>query len=187
MPLRLDHGSEPLVGRGAELAALRGLVAPATDRGGAVLIVGDAGTGKTAILRRIVTDAKADGFAAVVTGVAARRTAPFSGLDPLVPAVRKHVAGLPSAERLALERAFEPSADADPVVVGRGVLRALCAAASDVPLVVGVDDLHLLDPPSAAAIAEIGRLAARGPVVVVGTTRPGLSHQSFGAHESIIE
>jgi DNA-binding CsgD family transcriptional regulator/tetratricopeptide (TPR) repeat protein len=187
MPLRLDHGSEPLVGRDAELAALRDLVAQATDRGGAVLIVGDAGTGKTAILRRIVTDAKADGFAAVVTGAAARRTAPFSVLDPLVPALRNHVDNLPSAERLAIERAFDPGADADPVAVGRGVLRALRAAASGAPLVVAVDDLHLLDPRSAAAIAEIGRLAARGPVVVVGTTRPGSSHQSFGARQSIIE
>ena len=138
-----------------------------------------------------MTEAEVDGFAVVVTGAAAIQTTPFSGLDPLVHAFRNHVAELPSAERAVIEHAFEWSAavdpEADPVVMGRGVLRLLLAVASDAPVVLAVDDLHLLDRSSASAIAEIGRLAEREGVVVVTTTRPGSSHQSPGAHQSIIE
>src|SRR6266536_31921 len=139
----------PLVGRQAELeglaAALKGPVA------GGVVLAGAAGVGKTRLAREALARPEAVGWD--VEWVAATRAAasiPFGAVSHL----------LPSAER--------PS---DDLLATLGQTAVLLAERSHGrPLVLGVDDAHLLDDASAALVHL---LALRGLAVVLATVRTG--------------
>ena len=113
----------------------------------------------------------------------------MSGLDPFVHPYRANAAALPSSERVELERVFDAcdAAAVDPATIARAVIRVVGVAASDQPVVLAVDDLHLLDRPSIDAIAELARLAEGLPFVVVAVTRTGCLDQSAGVYESILQ
>ena len=91
--------------------------------------------------------------------------------------------------RVELDRVFDAcdAAAVDPARIARAVIRVVGVGASDQPVVVAVDDLHLLDRPSIDAIAELARLAEGLPLVVVAVTRTGCLDQSAGAYESILQ
>jgi DNA-binding CsgD family transcriptional regulator len=139
----------PLVGRRAELEALA--AALADTRGGGVVLAGDAGIGKTTLARQALALARAAGWE-VEWLVATRAAAsiPFGAVSHL----------LPSAERLGDDR----------LDTLRRAAELLAERSRGRPLLLGVDDAHLLDDASAALVHQ---LAFRGLAVVVATVRTG--------------
>jgi DNA-binding CsgD family transcriptional regulator len=139
----------PLVGRRSELEVLSRVLAD-TPAGGVVL-AGDAGIGKTRLAREALARAEAAGWE--VEWLAATRAAasiPFGVVSHL----------LPPAERLGDDR----------LDTLRRAAELLAERSRGRPLLLGVDDAHLLDDASAALVHQ---LAFRGLAVVVATVRTG--------------
>ena len=139
----------PLVGRQAELEVLSAVLAD-TPAGGVVL-AGEAGIGKTRMAREALARAEAAGWG--VEWLAATRAAasiPFGAVSHL----------LPPAERL----------DDDRLDTLRRTAELLAERSRGRPLLLGVDDAHLLDDASAALVHQ---LTFRGIAVVVATVRTG--------------
>jgi DNA-binding CsgD family transcriptional regulator len=176
MQLRMPDRCELLFGRATEIGALRDLVAYSPEAGGAIMIVGDAGTGKTALLRAACSDALGRGYEVVVAhGDAALPDVPFSGLHTMFRSLAPAVAALTAADRTALEVASDPrhAGEVDPLVIGRVLLDLVRIAAPDRPTLFGVDDLHRFDRATLAVLNEVCRLAAGDGVSSVCTTRDG--------------
>jgi DNA-binding CsgD family transcriptional regulator len=141
----------PLVGRQAELEAL---VADISDAGGGgVVLAGAAGVGKTRLAREALARVQAAGREVEwVTATRAAASIPFGAVSQL----------LPAAERLGGDR-LDTLRRAAALLAERGRGR---------PLVLGVDDAHLLDDASAALVHL---LALRRLAVVLVTLRSGES------------
>ena len=106
---RMPDRCDLLFGRDNELGALRSLVANAPDPGGALVIVGDAGTGKTALLRGACADAQIRGYEVLFAlGDLARLDVPFSGLHPMLRHFGTASDRLAAADRRTLAHASQP-------------------------------------------------------------------------------
>lgn len=169
-----DTGGEPgtalFVGRQAELDAL-GVFAAAARAGKPrlVMVEGDAGVGKSSLLRRVV--AELGGWHVLrASGDEAELMVPYGVVDQLVvSADAEATEGLDLLLRLrdASGPAIEPSA------VGAELLRLFGnLQADDRPVVVVVDDLHWCDTPSAQAILFASRRLQRDRVLVLVSGRP---------------
>jgi DNA-binding CsgD family transcriptional regulator len=178
-----DPGTGALVGRDAELAALFGLVDPPPATGRALVLLGDPGMGKSALLAELARRARSAGLR--VLAVAARESEAnlaFAGLHQLLRPALAAVDGLPrrqaEALRAALGLAAEPAA-ADPLLTGIAVLTLLSDLSNDGRLLVVVDDAHWLDHSSLDVLAFVGhRLETERIALVAGsrgnTAPPGL-------------
>ena len=146
-------------GRASECQVLDGLLE--TVRGGqsaALVIRGEAGVGKTALLRYAA--GQASGFRIVqLAGVEAEMELPFAGLHQLCASMVDHLPALPGPQQDALRVSFGLSfGDApDPFLVGLGTLSLLSEAGAERPLVCFVDDAQWLD----AATCQVLGFAAR--------------------------
>jgi DNA-binding CsgD family transcriptional regulator len=152
-----------LVGRGRELARLEALVLS----GGAVVVEGPPGVGKSALLAAV------DPGAATVhatTGVETELDLPFAGLAELLGDLLPHLDALPDRQCDALRGALalgEPTGD-DRVVILHAVAGLVAAAAAaEGPVVLVVDDVQWLDSSSEEAVGFVARRAARLGAAVV--------------------
>ena len=164
-----------LVGRGAERRTLDALLEAAVGgTGSAVLLRGDPGIGKTALLRSL--DDR-DGLAKLWTrGFEADATLPFAALVTLLRPVIEHRDGIPDGPRAALEAALAigPPRSPDRFAAYAGVLALLERATEALgPVLLSVDDAHWLDPSSAEALAYCARRLEDLPVALVVATRIG--------------
>ena len=165
------------MGRAAEQQAIRRLVAAARlGTSGALVIRGAPGVGKTALLDDAV--ASFEGVHVLrATGVESEREIPFSGLLQLIRPALPLIGGIPPAQAEALTGALSGGvAGAGPrtpdrFAIGAAVLGLLCRLAEEHPVAVVVDDLHLVDAPSAEALVFATRRLAVDPVVVLATGR----------------
>ena len=99
--------SERLLGRDRELEVIAGLVANAAAGGGALLIHGSPGIGKSALLERAVETAGAAGMRVLrTTGVRTEANLPFAGLHQLLRPILSGLAALPAPQATALGVAF---------------------------------------------------------------------------------
>ncbi|MBV8504912.1 MAG: AAA family ATPase [Alphaproteobacteria bacterium] len=165
-----------LLGRSSECAVLDGLVAAV--RGGesrALVIRGDQGIGKTALLEYLVTSAC--GLRVLRTaGVESEMELAFAGLHHLCAPLLDHLLRLPAPQRHALETVFGLSdGDApDRLLVGLAVLGLLSDAGGERPLLCVVDDARWLDRASARTLAFAARRLRADPVGIVFAARqPG--------------
>src|SRR5437879_2299668 len=95
----VDAGPE-LIEREPESAVLDALVDRLRDGGGAVVVRGEAGIGKSALLRRVRSRAEAQGARTLVTvGVESEAELAFSGLHQLLRPVIGALAQLPESQR----------------------------------------------------------------------------------------
>ena len=160
-------------GRRHECEVLDQLVASAREGRSAVLVVrGEAGIGKTALLEFLV-DGAADCRIARATGVESEMQLAFAGLHQLCAPMLDHLDRLPGPQRDALGTAFGLSAgDApDRFLVGLAVLSLLADVAEEQPLVCLVDDAQWLDQASAQALAFVARRLLAEPVALVFAAR----------------
>ncbi|MET0417950.1 MAG: ATP-binding protein, partial [Actinoplanes sp.] len=157
-----------LIGRVAEVVALDRLRAAAAHGAGAVvLLAGEAGIGKTAVVEEAVGRARASG-AAVLTG----RADPDEGAPAFWPWLRlleSDVEGL-SPALLALADAGETAA-ATRFRAIRATIAALRSAATARPLVLVLEDLHWADAASLTLLGALCREIEDTAILVIGTTR----------------
>jgi DNA-binding CsgD family transcriptional regulator len=144
--------------------------------GGALVVRGEAGVGKTSLLEWAL--ARADGFRALrTTGAEFEMELAFAGLHALCTPLLGGLDRLPAPQREALEAAFglRPGGSPDPLRVGMAVLTLLCDAADDDPVVCVIDDAQWLDRASAQALAFAARRIGRDAVALLfGAREPGL-------------
>ncbi|WP_214324506.1 helix-turn-helix transcriptional regulator [Nonomuraea sediminis] len=160
-----------LRGRSAELAVLRELLARASEgRGGAVVIRGEAGTGKTALLESMP---EGDVRLLRASGVESEAELPYAGLQVLLGEVLGLADRLPGQQARALRGAVEPpyGVRGDRFLVGAATLTLLSELAADRPVVVLVDDAHWLDLESAETLLFAARRLGAERVAVVFATR----------------
>ena len=151
-----------LVNRVQETAALNGLL-DAVRRGmsGTLVLRGEAGIGKTALLERAVSSAS--GFRVVrALGIESEMELVFAGLHQIVAPFLPHLDRLPAPQRDALASAFGLIAGRPPdrFQVGLATLTLLADAASEQPLLCIVDDTQWLDLESAEVLAFVARRVA---------------------------
>ena len=165
-----------VVGRDTEIDALDRLIGDVRNRGAAVLVRGEAGIGKSALLR-LAREAAAERGLRVLsaTGVESEMTLPFAGLHQLVRPLFGRLPALPAPQRRALTAAFGMVDDAAPelFLIGLAALNLLSDSAADQPLVLVVDDAHWLDGPSADVLGFVARRLESEPVVLVAAQRDG--------------
>ena len=155
-----------LVGRDRERAVIdRLLLDVGSGRSRALVLRGQAGIGKTALLDEIV--ARAEGMAVVrLSGVESERELAYGALYPLwCRLTDAGVSRLPVPQGLALRAAFGVEAGPAPSVflVGLAMLNGLADLAGQHSLVVAVDDADWLDLPSAQTLSFVARrLQAEG-------------------------
>ena len=164
-----------IVGREAEQARIQALLDEARrGRTGTLVVLGEPGIGKTALLDEVCAHGSSLRVLRV-TAVEAESPTPFAGLDALLRPLHSFLPRLVAPQRAALEVALAVSGDggAEPLAVGAGTLTLLAEAAAEQPLLVCIDDAHWLDPPSANAVAFAARRLVAEEIAFLVALRPG--------------
>ena len=165
-----------LLDRLPERAALSQLLdAARAGRSGVLVMRGEPGVGKTALLEYVIESA-AGLRVARVAGVESEMELAFAALQQLCAPMLDKLAGLPDPQRAALGVAFGLTTGAAPdrFLVGLAALSLLSEAAERQPLLCVVDDAQWLDRASALALAFAARRLLAEPVALVFATRePG--------------
>ena len=138
----------------------------------ALVLRGDAGVGKTALLEYLAQHATGCGISRAA-GVESEMELAFAGLQQLCAPFLGRLERLPGPQRDALGTAFGlRDGDApDRFLVGLAVLSLLADVAEDRPLVCIVDDAQWLDAASAQALAFVARRLGAESVGLVFTVR----------------
>ena len=142
------HGTQ-LRGRRSECESLDQLLEDIRGGQSRVLVLrGDAGVGKTALLEYVVANASGCRIARAA-GVDSEMELAFAGVHQLCAPMLSHLEHLPGPQRDALGTAFglNVGAAADRFLVGLAVLSLLSEVAEERPLVCVVDDVR--SPPGA--------------------------------------
>src|SRR3954453_5063468 len=177
---REPAGRAGLRGRGSECALLDELVA-AIRRGESQSLVlrGEAGIGKTALLEYLIASAP-DATIVRAVGVQSDMELPYAALHQLCGPLLDRLKALPVPQRRAMEIVFGVTAGEAPdrFLVGLAVLSLFSEVAEQRPLLCVVDDAQWLDQASALTLAFVARRLLAGPVAfgfgggAVGVLRP---------------
>jgi DNA-binding CsgD family transcriptional regulator len=162
-----------LVGRQRERAVLERLLETARDGHGAILVVhGDPGVGKTALLEYAV-EVGEDFRVVRAAGVEGEMELDYAALQQLCSPLLELIDRLPDPQRDALGVAFGLSAGQapSPFLVGLAVLGLLSEAAEQQPLLCIVDDAQWLDDASARALAFVARRLLAERIALAFATR----------------
>ena len=155
-----------------ETQRLRELIGAArTGRGGALVLRGEAGIGKSTLLEHV--EEAASGFRVLRAGGSELEAElPFAALHQLCLPVLGHLTELPAEHRRALRIAFDlASGTPDVFRVGLATLGLLNAAGQERPVLCVVDDAHWLDAASSKALAFLARRISAESVAMVLAVR----------------
>ncbi|WP_066360428.1 helix-turn-helix transcriptional regulator [Herbidospora mongoliensis] len=177
-----------LLGRDDERRRLDLLLGNARNgHGGSILITGEPGIGKTALLEAVtsrVAAVRLDGFESEMT-------LPFAAIQRLTIPLSDHLPALPERQREAIKVAsgLADGPPPDRFLVGLGVLGLFAAAAADTPVVCAVDDAHLLDQESRDVMAFVARRIAVEPVALLFAARDeqDIASRLAGVPELLLE
>jgi DNA-binding CsgD family transcriptional regulator len=167
------------VGRTSEREVLDGLLARVRGGESEVLVIrGEAGVGKTAMLRYAAR--QASGFrVAEIAGVEAEMELPFAATHRLCAPMVDRLDALPSPQRDALSVALGLAAGEVPerFLVGLAVLSLLAAVAEGRPLLCLVEDAQWLDAASSQILGFVARrVRAESVAIVVAVREPAPAH-----------
>ena len=173
----------PLVGRDRERTVISRLLDDVRDAdagwGGALMVLGDHGVGKSALLADAADLARDRGFAVLHTaGVQSEANVPYAAMHQLLQPVLPWVESLPASQRDAIRAAFAMSDAAAPnrFLIALAVLELLSEAAGERPLLLVADDAQWLDRCTADVLAFVARRVQWDPIVLlaaVGETHDG--------------
>ena len=165
-----------LLGRANEREVLDRLLANVrSGQSGVLVLRGEAGIGKTALLEHLV-DSASDLTVLRAVGVESEMELAFAGLHQLCAPMLDRLDRLPAPQRQAVEVAFGVVAGTAPdrFLVGLGVLSLLSEVADERPLLCVIDDAQWLDHASASTLAFVARRLLAEPVGIVFAARePG--------------
>jgi DNA-binding CsgD family transcriptional regulator len=172
-----DPARGPLVGRDVELSLLRGLIDPVPEASRVLVVLGDAGIGKSVLLADLAQRARSAGSRVLaVTGREPEANLPFAALHQLLRPVVDSTVDLPARQSKALRGVLGLTAEPVPpdrLLTGIAVLTLLSELSEGSPLLVIVDDAHLLDRSSLDVLSFVGRrLDAERVVLVLGGRGP---------------
>ncbi|AWB94110.1 ATP-binding protein [Aeromicrobium chenweiae] len=164
-----------LLGRRAEREAVDRLLAQArAGHSGALVVRGEAGMGKSALMEHARETAAAAGFRVEVsTGVESETQFAFAGVHQLCAPMLDRARELPEPQQDALAVAFGQRHGAAPenFLVGLAILNLLAEVTEDGPLLCLVDDAQWLDQASAQLLAFVARRLGAEPVALVFAVR----------------
>ncbi|MGW5260691.1 AAA family ATPase [Microbispora sp. NPDC004025] len=164
-----------LYGRAAEEEQLRRLLTEARAGASAALVItGEAGIGKTALLEHLAARA---GSAKILrtTGIESETELPFAALHQLLRPALGRLDLLPEPQAAALRAAFGVTASAgqDRFLTGLAVLTLLSEHAGEDPVLCLVDDAQWVDQASLDALTFVARrLDAEGVVMLFALREP---------------
>ena len=184
------HGRQLLTGRHNEISEIRRVIdLAASGSGQALILVGDAGIGKSTLLDAVPSMVPGDSVVVAVRAVEAESHLVYAAaIDLLEPLLRSLDAthgldGLDGEPRKVLDAlmAARPGAGG-PMPLCRAALGAVLAASAGARLVVFVvDDAHWLDEVSAEVLLYIARRIGSERVAVVASVRAGATSPLLGA------
>ncbi|MFB9471662.1 AAA family ATPase [Nonomuraea salmonea] len=173
-----------LYGRAGEQAAIEDLVnAARTGRSGGLVLRGEPGIGKSALLDWAAEYCTGIGVRVLrVTGIEAEADLAFAGLVQLLWPVQEHLDALPPAQAAALRAVLGSggsdglgglggSGARDRFLSGLAVMTLLAQLADDGPLLCLVDDAHWLDPATAEALLFAARRLTEEKVALLFAAR----------------
>jgi DNA-binding CsgD family transcriptional regulator len=183
-----------LLGRADECARIDDLLHKARcGRSGTLVIRGDPGIGKTALVD--YADSRADGMRVLrAVGVESETELPYAGLHELVRPVAGLIERLPGQQRTAMRHALALGGGevGDRFAVYAATLGLVALAASERPVLCLIDDSHWLDRGSAEALVFAARRLEDDDVAIVfaardapprGLTAPGVPELRLGGLE----
>lgn len=168
--------AQRLIGRDQELEVLTGLIDQVTASGAAVVVLGDPGIGKSSLLGAAADHGRAAGLRVLAaTGIEAEAHLPYAGLHHLLRPVLGAIGRLATRQRDALSTAFGTSEGPppEPFMIALATLNLLADAAAEHPVLVVIDDVQWLDPPTQDVLAFLARRVSGDPVVLIGAVRKG--------------
>jgi predicted ATPase len=187
-----------LIGRDAETAMIDGLIDGAREgRSGVLLLRGDVGVGKSALLEYAIERAR--GFSILRgAGVETESELAYAALHQILRPVFDRIDQLPGPQAAALRAAFALSADAvhERFHVSLGVLGLVSEAAEAGPLLCLIDDAQWLDQASTDALRFAARRLVAEQVVMLFAARndpihpfvapgiPGLEIRALASHDA---
>jgi DNA-binding CsgD family transcriptional regulator len=164
-----------LLGRDAERGRIADLLDEAREgRSGVLVLRGDPGVGKSALLADAVE--RADGMLVLSgRGIESEAHLPYAGLHQIVRPVLGCLDALPEPQARALRGALglEAGASDEWFLVSLAVLSLLAEAAEHEPLLCVVDDAHWLDDASAESLAFAARRLEAERIAMLFAARVG--------------
>ena len=176
-----------MASRPAEEQALGEFLAAATSAPSALLVDGEAGIGKSTLLRAGLATAQHNGFRVLCArAVEAESVLAYATLADLLAEVEADAwADLPAPQRVAIDRVLLRGTDVvtDQRAVSAAFLSVVDRLADNGPLLLAIDDLQWVDPSTVHVIAYAARRLS-GPVGFLGTVRtePGSSRSTAWLH-----
>ncbi|GAA2520808.1 helix-turn-helix transcriptional regulator [Winogradskya humida] len=178
--------SDSLVGRRAEQRRVDELIGAAgAGRGAALVLTGEAGIGKTALLEYALREAS--GLEIVRSaGSEFEQELPFAGLHQLCVPILRHLPELSGRHRAALQVAFGLG-DGTPELfhIGLAVLELMAVAAQDRPLLCLVDDVQWVDAASLTVLAFLARRMGADRISMIFAVRTPAVTSELGTVESL--
>lgn len=166
-----------LIGRDRELAVIQGSLANAAEgRGSSVLVRGDPGIGKSALLELAAEQAGQEGFSVLRTGgVLTEAKMPFAALQRLIQPCVENMDTLALPQHAAIETAIGARSAEPPetFMIALAVLDLLSEAAAHAPLLVLVEDAHWLDDSTTDVLAFVARRVELEPLLMLLSAREG--------------
>jgi DNA-binding CsgD family transcriptional regulator len=171
-----DAMAEPLIGRSEELDMLSDFVDGSAAHGGAMLLSGEPGVGKTALLNAVGRLASTRGTRVLrASGAEFEGALSFAGLNealfPLLGAIEE--LDPPHREALRVALGFGSGTPPGRLIVSNAALLLLRRVAAEEPLLLIVDDLHWLDQASASVLGFVARRLAGSRVGFLAASRSG--------------
>ena len=179
MPSRLPKPA--LRGRQFECATLDQLLTDVrASRSRALVVRGEAGVGKTALLEYLATRASTCRIVRA-TGFESEMELPYAGVHQLCAPLLDHLPRLPAPQRAALETAFGLSSGNPPdrFLVGLAVFGLLSDVSEGHPLICLFDDAQWLDRTSAQLLAFVARRLLADAVAMVFALREPCDDSAF--------
>ncbi|TQM36939.1 ATP-binding protein [Pseudonocardia cypriaca] len=176
-----SRGPQGLRGRRRECHELDQLLTSAREGRSRVLVLrGEAGIGKTALLEHLASRAEGCRIARAA-GVELEMELPFAGLHQLCAPFLDRLERLPGPQRDALSTAFglRSGNPPDRFLISLATLSLLSNVAEEQPLVCLVDDAQWLDQASAHTLTFVARRLLAEPVALVFATRTVGEDQTF--------
>src|SRR5712691_6030657 len=169
-----DRSVDRLYGRNHEIGIFTDLLSG--DAGGTLIVRGEPGIGKSALLAAVTTRARDQGIQVLAAaGVQSEARLGFAGLHQMLRPILHLTERLRAPQRAALLGAFGMSEGAAPEIflIALATLELISDMADTSPVLLVADDAQWIDEPSCAVLAFVARRLAAEPALMLVALREG--------------